>query len=180
MNQNKKEILGLAARYESTQRLLEAARRAKDKGYRLIEAYSPHPVEGISEILGQKELRIPWIVFIGGICGGLTGFMMQYIANVWDLPLDIGGKPYNSWPAFIPITFELTILFAAISGFLGFIIRCKLPKVYHPTFSITGFEKATLDKFFLCIFSEDKHFDLKITRDFLNSTNPEDVNVIET
>ena len=170
---------GFAACYGTEGALLKAARQAKEKGYTSIEAYSPFPVEGISEVLGHKEKHLPWMVFAGGVFGAVSGFMMQYVSSVWHLPLNIGGRPLNSWPAFIPITFEFTILFAAAAGFVGFVSRCRLPEIYHPVFDIPGFERATADRFFLCVMAEGKNFDLAGTRAFLDDTGAEAVYVME-
>lgn len=169
------DVLGLMARYKNAMALLAAARKAREQGYSAIEAYSPFPVEGLSDCLEQKESALPWIVFTGGVIGAVSGFMMEYIANVWAYPLNIGARPFNSWPAFVPIAFELTILVAAISGFVGLVLRCGFPRLNHPVFSVPDFKRATIDSFFLCIFSKDIKFNLTGTKEFLGTTGPEEI-----
>jgi hypothetical protein len=171
-------IYGIAARYGDAQRLLRAARAAADAGYRRVETYTPFPVEGLDEALRLKPTRVQWAVFVGALAGGIGGFLMQYVANVRAYPLDIGGRPLNSWPAFIPISFELTILVAAIAGFLAFVFGCRLPEVHHPVFGMTGFERASTDAFFLCIRAADAQYDGEKTKVFLEGTDPDDIQTL--
>jgi hypothetical protein len=171
-------VYGLAARYSSTAAFLKAVRQTAEAGYRRIETYSPFPVEGADRIAGCRKTRVHWAVFFGGLTGGLGGFFMQYIANVSAYPLNIGGRPFNSWPAFIPIAFELTILLGALSGFVAFLIGCRLPEVYHPIFNTPGFGRASSDGFFLCIQSCDSKFSIEQTRQFLEGTGSDEVHVV--
>jgi hypothetical protein len=164
----------LVARYDSEERFLEAVNRVVNEGYTRFESYSPFPVQGLRTIHGHRT-RIQWAVFFGGLLGGIGGYAMQYIANVNAYPLNIGGRPFNSWPAFIPITFEMTILFAALTGFAGFLIGCRLPEVYHPVFSVPDFGRASIDAFFLCILADDRKFDGERTRAFLEGTKPDGI-----
>lgn len=175
-----KTIYGLMAEFETHEQLLEAARKARERGFRQMDAYSPFPVEGLPEAIGLKSTRVPLIVLIGGICGGLGGYFMEWYANVVSYRLDIAGRPLNAWPLFIPITFELTILCAALSGFFGSLALNKLPQPYHPVFNAPHFERASIDRFFLCIQAGDPVFDASATRTFLGSLNPVSVSEVET
>ncbi|MNX93683.1 hypothetical protein D3C86_1258790 [compost metagenome] len=155
--------------------MLEAARRAREAGYRCLDAFTPYPVEGLAEATGSAQSRLPLWVLIGGLCGGLGGFGLQYFAMVHNYPYDVGGRPANSWPAFVPITFELTILAAALVAVFGMLAANGLPRPHHPVFDAPGFERATLDRFFLCIEAQDPKFEGEVTRHFLESLNPKDV-----
>jgi hypothetical protein len=166
------KLYGLMAEFDHPERLVEVSRLAREQGYRTIDAYSPFPVEGLDEALGERKDRLPLLVLLGGIGGGLTGFGMQYFANVIQYPLIIGGRPYNSWPSFIPVTFELTILGAALVAVLGMLALNGLPTPYHPVFSVPRFELASRQAFFLCIESRDPKFDFTKTKQFLESLKP--------
>ena len=173
-------LYGLMAEFDSPERLLEAAKRACAQGYRRLDAFSPFPVEGLAEAVGFHRTRLPVIVFIGGLIGCSGGFFMQWWPNVVGYPLNIGGKPFNSWPAFIPITFELTILAAALSTVFGLLALNGLPTPYHPVFNAPRFELASRDRFFLCIKARDPKFDAVRTREFLLSLDPRDVCEVES
>jgi hypothetical protein len=165
-------IYGLMAEFAGEKEILAAARAAHAGGYRRMDAFTPFPIDGLAENLGRKKSRVPLIVLIGGICGGIGGYFMEWYANVISYPLNIAGRPYNSWPAFVPITFELTILCAALAGFIGMFMLNHLPEPYHPVFNVPEFSRASTDKFFLCIESSDPQFDLATTQKFLESLNP--------
>jgi hypothetical protein len=166
------KFYGLMAEFDQPQRLVEVSRLAREQGFRIMDAYSPFPIDGLDEALGEREDRLPLLVLLGGIGGGLLGFGMQYFANVIQFPLIIVGRPYNSWPAFIPITFELTILGAALVAVLGMLALNGLPTPYHPVFGVPRFELASRQAFFLCIESRDPKFDTVKTKQFLESLKP--------
>jgi hypothetical protein len=172
-------IYGLMAEFGQPEALLEAAHRSFAEGYRRMDAYSPFPIDGLAEAIGFHKTRIPLLVLIGGIIGCVGGFYLQYWASVIDYPLNIGGRPLNSWPMFIPVTFELTILVAALSAVLGLLALNGLPMPYHPVFNVERFQMATRNRFFLCIESADSKFDHETTRRFLESCGPQGVYEVE-
>jgi hypothetical protein len=171
----KPPIYGLMAEFKSPTALVEAARRTREAGYRKMDAYSPFPIEELSDALGHHHDRLPLLVLIGGIVGGASGFFLQYYAAVIDYPLNIGGRPPFSWPAFIPVTFETTILAAAFVAVLGMLGLNGLPMPYHPVFNVERFVNATRSRFFLCIEATDPLFDKEATGRFLESLEPREV-----
>jgi Alternative complex III, ActD subunit len=173
-------IYGLIAEFLSAEELLEASKHASEAGYRELDAFSPFPIEGLAEAIGFHKTRLPIIVFCGGILGCCGGFFLQWWPNVIGYPQNIGGKPWDSWPAFIPITFELTILFAALSATFGMLALNRLPSPYHPVFNVEGFSQASKDKFFLLIKAVDPKFDAEQTRQFLTELNPREVSEVES
>jgi ActD protein len=174
-----RRIYGLMAEFETPTNVVAAARSAYEEGYRSMDAFSPYPIEELSEAIGFHRNRLPLIVLIGGIIGCVGGFALCYWASVFAYPLNIGGRPLNSWPSFIPVTFECTILVAALSAVFGMLALNGLPQPYHPVFNVEGFETATRDHFFLCIESKDPRFDLDATRAFLQSLGPKEVKDVE-
>ncbi len=175
----KRPLYGLLAEFETPEELLVAARRARDAGYTRLDAFTPMPVEGLAEAVGFHHTRLPLIVLIGGLLGGAAGFGMQYFASAINYPLNVAGKPLNSWPAFIPVTFEMAILAAAISTVLGMLALNGLPTPYHPVFNVPRFVLATRDRFFLCIKAQDPRFDLEKSKQFLAELRARDVAEIE-
>jgi hypothetical protein len=172
----KPDTYGVMAAFDDAKALVAATRAARDAGYTQIDAYSPFPIEGLHEAVGFHSTRLPAIVLGGGIIGGLSGFGMQYYAQVIHYPLNIGGKPLNSWPAWIPITFEMTILFATFAAVLGMIALNGLPQLYHPVFNVSRFSAASRDQFFLVIESADPKFAREESRRFLETLQPLEVN----
>ncbi len=165
-------LYGLMADFETSEELLAGARRTYEAGYRRIEAYTPLHVEGLSEALGKGHTWVPLIVLLGGLTGCFGGFFLQYWIATMDYAINVGGRPLNSWPSFIPVTFELTVLIGSLSAFLGFFFLCRLPRPYHPVFNVPKFEKATDNRFFLCIEATDPNFSPEGTRKFLSGLNP--------
>jgi hypothetical protein len=172
-------IYGIMGEFDNPSDLVAAARRTYEAGYRRVNGYSPYPIEELDEAIGFKRTSLPLIVLIGGILGGLGGFFMQYWMEVIDYPLNVGGKPYNSWPAFIPITFECTVLVAAFAAVLGMLVLNKLPQPYHPVFNAPNFALATRDRFFLVIEANDPRFSHAETTQFLNTVGAKNVSDVE-
>ncbi len=171
-------IYGLMAEFDAPEDLLAAATRAHAEGYRRMDAYSPFPVEGLSEAIGFRHTRLPLLVLIAGVVGAIVGFASQYWVTVIDYPLNVGGRPLNSWPAYIPITFEVTILFAALTAVVGMIALNGLPMPYHPVFNVPAFGGASRDRFFLCLEATDPRFDREATRRFLESLKAREVSEV--
>jgi hypothetical protein len=179
MKKIKPDLYGVMAEFTDAERLLEAAHRTYAQGYRRLDAYTPVPVEGLAEAIGFERNRLPLIVLLGGLLGGVGAFFMQWYSSVIDYPLNIGGRPLNSWPAFIPITFEVTILVAALSAVFGMLGLNGLPKPYHPVFNIPSFEMASRSHFFLVVHGDDPKFDRAAVREFLEGLGPKDVFEVE-
>ena len=171
-------IYGMMAEFDTPVALIEAAKRTYQAGYKRIDTYTPFPVEGLAEEIGFHRDEVPLVVLIGGMVGGLTGYLMQYWMSAVAYPLNIGGKPYHSWPAFIVITFEMTILFAGISAVFGMLALNGLPMPYHPVFNVPRFTRASRDRFFLVVFSSDVKYDPAATRQFLESLDPRSVSEV--
>jgi hypothetical protein len=163
---------GLMAEFSSPSTLVEAARRTHEAGYKKIDAYSPFPIEHLADTIGFHKNSVPLVVLIGGLVGGFTGYLMQYWMAAVNYPINVGGRPYHSWPAFIVITFEMTILFAGVSAVLGMLALNGLPMPYHPVFNVPRFICATEDRFFLIVFASDSKYDSASTRQFLESLQP--------
>jgi hypothetical protein len=173
-----KPIYGLMAEFDNPSALVAATRAVREKGYRRIDAYSPFPIEELSDALHLHKNRLPLIVLGGGILGGALGYLLQYFVTVVYFPINIAGRPLHSWPAYIIITFEMTILFAAIAAVLGLFGLCGLPQPYHPAFNVPRFALASRNRFFLCIESTDPMFDPAATSQFLETLEPREVSEV--
>ncbi|MEO7166763.1 MAG: DUF3341 domain-containing protein [Spartobacteria bacterium] len=165
------QLYGLAAEFESDAQLMHAAERAYAHGFRKMDGFTPFPIEGLAEALGKKT-RLPLLVLLAGIVGGCSAYFMQWFASVISYPINIGGRPLHSWPAFVPITFELTVLGAALTAFFFSLGLSGLPQPYHPMFNLPAFERASQDRFFLCIEAADTLFETEATRLFLENLEP--------
>lgn len=172
-------IYGLMAEFNDPNELIAAVRRARAAGYTRMDAYTPFPIEELAEALDIHYNRLPLIVLIGGVVGCLSGLGLQYWTSVIDYPLNVGGRPLFSLPSFIPITFEMTVLFAALAAVLGMLALNGLPMPYHPVFNVPRFALATRDRFFLCIEATDPKFDREDTRRFLERSVPREVSEVE-
>ena len=171
-------IYGLMAEFDDPTSLVTATERAHHEGYRHMDAYSPYPIEELHDALGARHTKLPLIVLIGGLVGCIGCYALQYWSSVIAYPLNIGGKPLHSWPAFIPVTFECTILAAALSCVLGMLALNGLPMPYHPVFNLARFALASRNRFFLCIEAKDPKFELEATRRFLESLEPREVSTV--
>jgi hypothetical protein len=170
---------GLMAEFDNSAALVAAARSAHDEGYRKMDAYSPVPIEELHDALHMHDERLPKIVLAGGILGGMAGYGLQYWVATSAYPLNIGGRPLHSWPMFIPVTFETTILAAALSAVLGMLALNGLPQPFHPVFNVPRFALASRNRFFLCIEARDPKFEVEATKRFLESLGAREVNVVE-
>jgi len=164
------KLFGLMAEFETVDALFAATRRARLAGYREMDAYTPYAVEGLAEELGELKTRIPMVVLIGGLAGAGAGFLMQYWSMAVDYPFNAGGRPLNSWPAYVPIAFEMMILVASFSAFLSMLFLNDLPRPHHPLFNVPQFARASQDRFFLCIEATDSLFDAERTLEFLSAS----------
>jgi Protein of unknown function (DUF3341) len=171
-------VYGVMAEFDTPTDLVRAAEAASEAGYRKMDAYTPFPIEDLHHALHLPKSKMSLIVLLGGICGGLTGFILQWYITVYNFPTNIGGRPLFSWPSYIVITFELTILFAAFAATFGLLALCGFPMPYHPTFNVPGFERATRDGFFLCIEAHDPLFDVEGTKSFLKGLDPKGVSEV--
>lgn len=172
-------LYGVMAEFEQAEELVAAARRARAAGFTRLDAYTPFPIHDLPAAVGFERTWLPWLVFFGGLAGGLTGYFMQYYASAVAYPLNVGGRPPHSWPAFIPVTFEMTVLFAALTAVLGMLALNGLPQPHHPVFNVPRFALASRDRFFLVIQARDPKFEHGQVRAFLESLRPHEVFDIE-
>jgi hypothetical protein len=166
---------GLIAEFADAQSLVNAANAVREAGYKDIDAFSPFPIHGLAEAVGFHKSRLSAVVLTMGLIGGVGGFFMQWYANVIAYPINIGGKPYNSWPAWIPVTFECTILLAAFGAVFGMLALNGLPMPYHPVFNVSRFDQASRDKFFLVVQARDPKFEIDRVWDFLETLGPKEI-----
>lgn len=174
-----KKVYGLVAEFEEAEDLVAAARKTSAAGYRKFEAYSPFPIHGLAEAIGFKEAKLPWLIFICGVIGAAIGYGLQYYVTVLDYVMNVGGRPNHTWVQYIPITFECTVFCAAAAAVIGMFGLNGLPMPYHPIFEAKGFERASQDRFFLCIEAADGQYDENQTRRFLEGLQPLEVNLVE-
>ena len=174
--QKRAETFGVMAEFLDAEELLAAVKGARQAGYTRLDAYSPYPIEAVSEeVMNHKKSKVGPLVLIGGLTGAFTGFALQFLTMKFGYPMNIGGRPLNSWPAFIPVSFEMTILFASFAAVFGMFILNGLPRPNHPVFSVDRFERASVDRCFLLIESRDPKFDAQEARSFLEGQNPQEV-----
>lgn len=168
-------LYGILAQFATAEATIAAVEAAYRAGYRRLEAYSPYPVPQLADALRFRRTHLPAIVLFGGLVGGGGALFMQYYFNAVNYPLNVGGRPLGSWPAFIPVTFELTILAAVVCSFIGLMALNRLPRLHHPLWEVEHFERATQDRFFVCIEARDPQFHPERTRRFLTDQQPEEV-----
>ncbi len=173
------ELYGLIAEFDSVADFVRAATRTREEGYRKIDAYSPFPIHEMPKALGLRRTKLPIVVLLGGVLGGGAALLMQWFASAVHYPINVGGKPLASWPMFVPITFELTILFASFAAVFGMLGMNGLPMPYHPVFNAPRFALASRDRFFLCIEAKDPKFELAECRRFLESLGAHDIVEVE-
>jgi ActD protein len=171
-------LYGLMAEFNDPTTLVAATARAHHDGYRCMDAYSPFPIDELHDALGSPPSRLPFIVLLGGLLGCIGGYGLQYWVSAIAYPVNIGGKPFHSWPAFIPVTFECTILAAALVAVFGMLALSGLPMPYHPVFNVPRFALASRNRFFLVIEATDAKFELEETRRFLEALNPREVTIV--
>ncbi len=175
----KKQVWGIAAEFDDTDKLIEAARAARLAGYTRMDSYTPMPVEGLSDAIGYRNKQMPALMFCGGIIGATTGYFIQWFSLTTSYALNHGGRPYHSWPNFIVITFECTVLFTALTGVFGMLALNGLPTLYHPMFNLDGFERHSQDRYFFSIEARDRNFDFDKTLAFMRGLGALRVEVVE-
>ena len=172
-------LYGLLAEFDEPTALVQAVRATRSAGYRKLDAFTPFPIEEVIEALEMHEKRLPLLVLLGGVLGGIAGYALCYWTSVIDYPINVGGRPLNSWPSFIPVTFETTVLGAALSAVLSMLVLNGLPMPHHPLFAVPRFALSTNDRFFLLIRATDQHFDRDDTRRFLERLVPRSVSEVD-
>jgi hypothetical protein len=170
---------GLIAEFSTPKALVDACEKAHHAGYRRMDAYSPFPIEAAWEAIGHHRSRVPLLVLLGALTGALAGYGLQYWVSVIVYPLNVGGRPYHSWPAFIPVTFETTVLLGGFCAVIGMLALNGLPRPHHPVFNVPEFVRASRDGYFLCIEAGDPKFDRKATFDFLKGLAPIGVHEVQ-
>jgi hypothetical protein len=163
---------GIMAEFKTPEALMEAVRAAKRAGYTRLDAFSPFPLSDLAKELGVRTSAIPWIALIAGLTGAVIQYASQYWMNAIDYPLNVGGRPLHSWPAFIPASLIVAILWAGAATLIGLLLILRLPRLHHPVFAVPGFERASEDRFFLCILQDDPNFDSTAIREFLGALSP--------
>ena len=164
-------IYGVVAEFDDPEKLLEAVRAVRERGYEDFETYTPYPIEEVNELVPGIN-PVPAMTFCGGVAGLLTAWVMQYYIAAIDYPINIGGRPLNSWPSFVPVMFELTVLFASLAAFFGSLWLCGLPWLHHPIFNVENIARASKDRFFLCVQTTQPNLNHKEVEEFLSSLEP--------
>ena|SRR5438045_3513864 len=172
-------VYGILAEFSDPEEVVVAAHRVREAGYKRIDAYTPFPVHGLCEAIGFRDPKVPWMIFLGGVTGAVVGFGLQAWVNAVSYPMNVGGRPNIPWPSFIPVTFETTVLFAALTAVFGMLGLNGLPKPYHPVFNAARFDLASQDRFFVCIEATDPKFDTEETARFLSSLGASEVELVE-
>jgi len=178
VKEHRSRIYGVLAEFDTPEQLIHAVEKVRGAGYHRMDAYTPFPVEGLAHAMGLKRNHVPLLTLLGGLAGGLGGFGFQYWANISAYPMNIGGRPLNSWPAFIPVTFELTVLGASLCAVFGMLALNRLPQPYHPVFNVHRFVHASSDRFYLCIEARDPKFHLTETARFLHGLHAHHVDEV--
>jgi len=178
VKEHRSRIYGVLAEFDTPEQLVHAAEKVREAGYHRMDAYTPFPVEGLAQAMGLKRNHVPLITMLGGLAGGIGGFAFQYWAAAVTYPMNIGGRPLNSWPAFIPVTFELTVLGASLCAVFGMLALNRLPQPYHPVFNVRRFERASSDRFYLCIEARDPKFHMAETSRFLHGLHAHHVDEV--
>lgn len=173
------DLHGMLAEFDDPAAVVEAIHRTQEEGYTEFDTFSPYPVEEFADAQHAHHSWLPWLVLLGGCAGAFTGWALEFWTSTEIYPMNIGGRPYNSWPAFIVVMFECTILFGAFTAVFGMLALNGLPAPYHPLFNVPSFKRASQDRYFLCIESKDPNFDAARTRSFMESLNPIEVNEVE-
>jgi hypothetical protein len=176
---SEKPLFGLLAEFHSPEEIVKAAEAVHAAGYRHVDAYTPYPMEEVLDALHLHETHVPKLALAGGIAGLVGGYVLQYWASVIEYPMNIGGKPLHSWPAFIVPTFETTVLLAAFATVIGMLLLNGFPQPYHPVFNVKSFATASRDRFFLCIEARDERFDLQRTRELLAGLGASEVSEVQ-
>lgn len=171
-------IYGVLAEFDNPTDLVHASKGAYDAGYRIMDTYTPYPLEEAAEAVGAHHNRVPLITLTGALLGMIGGYSLQYWVSVMNYPINVGGKPFHSWPAFIPVTFECAVLGASLAAVFGMLALNGLPQPYHPVFNAPNFARASRDRFFLCIESQDPRFRLDETKRFLESFHPVEISEV--
>lgn len=170
---------GVVAQFETVDDILAAAAKCRDHGFTNWDCHTPFPVHGLDKAMGVRNTVLPWLVFCGGLTGFLTGIGLQYFTNVMEYPFVISGKPMASWPVYVPVVFELTVLFSALTTFFGMWGMNGLPQLHHPLFFSERFKRASDDRFFVSVLSDDPKFDAAQTTEFLKGIGATHVDRLE-
>ena len=167
-------LYGLAAEFDDPTTLVEAAKRVREAGYRKFEVYTPYPIKDLDEIVPGSNL-VPFLTLVGGLIGAASAWVLQYFVAAKEYPVNVGGRPLYSWPAFIPILFEATVLLSAAFCFFGTLGLCRFPQLHHPLFNVPRFTEASSGRFFIGVEAEDPLFDDELTAEFLHTLRPAEV-----